>query len=326
MTIAIAAGGYSSESSISMQSAEQVYQSLDRDKYRPFIVRVSRDGWYVMDEREIEIPVDKNDFSFRYRGKKITFDCVFIAIHGTPGENGQLQSYFEMINKPYTTCGPLASALTFSKYSSKLIAEKNGVKTSRSVLLHKGAAPDNDKLLDQVGLPCFVKPNSGGSSFGISKVKEREGLQAAIDLAFKQDSEVIVEENVSGREFTCGVFKSGEETILFPPTEIISENEYFDYEAKYEGKSQEITPAHLPAEKIRQMQELSSRVYDLFDCRGVVRVDYIMSGGSFWFLEVNTVPGMSQASIIPQQARAMGLEPGLLYGKVIQDAIRRGQV
>lgn len=321
-TIAIVCGGYSKEEIISLKSAEQIALIIDRSRFEIFTVFINKEKWVAMLSSG-EIKIDKNDFSFVLDGRKIVFDAVFMAIHGTPGEDGKMQSYFEMINIPVTTCNSFVSGLTFNKYACKLYLKEFDILTAKSLVLSANEKVDVNDISKEIGFPMFVKPNNGGSSFGISKVKSINELPAAIDRAFNEDHQIIVEEFIEGREFTCGVFKSSTENIILPLTEIVSENEFFDYEAKYEGKSNEITPADLPAIQFENCQQLTSRIYDALNCSGVVRIDYLLKNNNFYFMEVNTVPGMSAESIIPQQAKAYGLTVTAFYTMLIEDAIER---
>lgn len=321
--IAVVCGGYSKEEIISLKSAGQIAQIIDQSKYEIYKVFVNKEKWVVIRDNA-EIHIDKNDFSFTTeREQKITFDAVFMAIHGTPGEDGKLQSYFEMLNIPVTTCNSFVSSLTFNKYACKLYLKEFGILTAKSVVLNREDSVDFDALVNNIKFPMFVKPNNGGSSFGVSKVSNKEELPMAIEKAFNEDTQIIIEEFIEGREFTCGAFKNRSDSIVFPITEIVSENEFFDYEAKYEGKSDEITPANLPVEQFEHCQQLTSRIYDVLGCSGVVRIDYLFRNGKFYFMEVNTVPGMSAESIIPQQARAYGLSVTDFYTMLIDDAISR---
>lgn len=321
-TIAVVCGGYSKEEIISLKSAEQIAQIIDRSLYKIYTVFINKEKWVVKLPTG-EIFVDRNDFSFVLENITISFDAVFMAIHGTPGEDGKLQSYFEMLNIPVTTCNSFVSALTFNKYACKLYLKEFNILTAKSLVLHESDKIDFDSISQTIGFPMFVKPNNGGSSFGISKVKEISKLPSAIENAFNEDAQIIIEEFIEGREFTCGVFISKTENVVFPITEIVSENEFFDYEAKYEGKASEITPAILPNDKFEECQNLTSKIYDILGCTGVVRIDFLFKNNHFYFMEVNTVPGMSAESIIPQQAKAYGLAITSFYTMLIEDAVSR---
>lgn len=316
--VAVMAGGYSSERVISVKSAAQVSQWLDPLKYRTFIIDVNRNKWFL--SGHVEVEVDMNDFSIVWQGEKIKFDFAYIIIHGTPGEDGLLQGYLDTLGIPHSTCDTLTGALTFNKYFCKVYLEKFGILTAKSVWLRKGEKVNASEIIKQLGLPVFVKPNNGGSSFGTSKVKEESELLPAIEAAFKEDHQVIIEEFIKGREITCGVFKSKKETLLFPPTEIITSREFFDYEAKYlPGVTREVTPAEIPEHLTRKCHELCSKIYDVLNCKGIVRIDYIIRDEDLYFLEINTVPGMSEFSIIPQQAAKYGIEVRELLTKVVED-------
>ena len=321
-SIAVVCGGYSKESVISLRSAEQIASVIESD-YSAYTVLITKDSWNAKIGDKM-YPIDRNDFSFNLDGKKISFDAVFMAIHGTPGEDGMLQSYFDMLNIPYTTCSAFVSALTFNKFACKVFLKEYDILTADAILLRRNTPVQVQELENRFGYPMFVKPNNGGSSFGVTKVKTRNDLQPAIDRAFAEDTEVIIEPFIKGGEYTCGVFKTDKESIVFPPTEIVSKNEFFDVEAKYTpGMSEEITPARLPASQIKNCQELTSKIYDLLGCTGVVRIDYLMQSGKFYFMEINTVPGMSRESIIPKQTVVYGLPLKELYIKQINDALSR---
>ncbi len=323
-TIAIVCGGYSKEATISLRSAEQIIQVIDKTIFKPYTIFIDKDKWVVKINNS-NIIVDKADFSFALEHHKITFDAVFMAIHGTPGEDGKLQSYFELLNIPVTTCNAFVSALTFNKYACKLFLKEQGVLTAKSIMLRRNQTYNGQTIIDKLGLPLFVKPNNGGSSFGVTKVKKITDLDKAIEMAFAEDTEIIIEEFIDGREFTCGVFFTNNQQIVLPVTEIVSKNEFFDYQAKYEGLSEEITPARLSDEQTGQCQLLTREIYNILGCSGVVRVDYLYSNNRFYFMEVNTVPGMSRESIIPQQAKVYGYNITDFYTMLINDAIERGQ-
>jgi D-alanine-D-alanine ligase len=322
-TIAIVAGGYSSEYVISVQSAAQVFDALNKQKYLPYVVEIQQFKWFVKIPGE-EVDIDKNDFSFTTKGGKVTFDCVFIAIHGTPGEDGKLQSYFEMLNIPYTSCNSFTSLLTFNKYATKIYLEKAGILSANAVLVRYKQKVNAHPMVKHLGLPAFVKPNNAGSSFGVTKVKLEEHLQKAVEDALKEDHEVIVEEFIEGTEVTCGIAKLSDQELILPLTEIVSKKEFFDYEAKYTpGMSDEITPARIDDKLTKQIQQLSSKIYDVLDCKGLVRVDFIIRKGDPYFLEINTVPGMSKNSIVPKMIRTAEKTEGEVYGMLIEDALRK---
>ena len=324
--IAIVAGGDSSEFPVSMNSARTIRANLDAQRYNAYMIIVRGNEWYMETDKGQKRPVNKDDFSIVVDGKPIRFDCAFIIIHGTPGENGVLQGYFETLRIPYTTSGVLASSLTFNKLFSKRYISGFDVDVSNYYYVYKDSDWDSQGIAKGTGLPCFVKPNRGGSSFGVTKVSDEEALAGAIEKAFEEDYEVLVEEYLEGTELTCGLIKSGGKEWVFPPTEIVSKNEFFDYEAKYtKGMADEITPARISGELDQRIRQLSSRLYDLFNCRGIVRIDYIYAHDRLYFMEVNTIPGMSAASIVPQQIEAMGYSLEQMFTLAIEDAITHNQ-
>ena len=280
--------------------------------------------WVVNSDSFCDVIVNKDDFSFSINNQKIKFDFAFIIIHGTPGEDGKLQGYFDTLKIPYSSANTLASAMTFNKIFSKNYLKPFNIPLAKFISIKKGEIVDANQIIGITGLPCFVKPNCGGSSFGITKVKEKEKLFDAIEEAFKEDHEVIIEEFLEGTELTCGLVKTKKETYIFPPTEIVSKNEFFDYEAKYtSGMADEITPARISDELTQEIQNLSSQIYDIFQLNGLVRIDYIYAKNKLYFMEVNTVPGMSAASIVPKQIEAAGLKHRDILTLVIEDAISR---
>jgi len=298
--LALVAGGYQSEAVVSYKSAEQVAKMLDSEKFNIYIIHITKENWLLKNYEE-DIEINKNDFSFEYQGQKTTFDFSFVIIHGTPGEDGKLQAYFEMLNIPCSTGNFFNMALTFNKYACKQYLKNYNIHMAKSVILRKGQKYNAEEIISELGLPMFVKPNQAGSSFGISKVKSINELPSAINNAFSEDNEIIIEEFLEGTEVTCGVLKTKEKEYLLPLTEIVSKNEFFDYEAKYTtGMAEEITPARITADLTKAVQKISSQVYDILDCKGVVRMDYIIRDNQPCFIEVNTVPGMSANSIIPQ--------------------------
>ena len=319
--IAVVCGGDSGEFDISVKSGRQVYQHLDRLKYTPYLIEISRNGWICrLDGRAI--PVEKNDFTISISGKKICFDAVFNAIHGTPGEDGKLQGYFDMLGIPYTSSGVTTSALTFNKSFCKKVVAAAGVKTANSVHLYRNTPDPVYAIWEEVAFPCFIKPNNGGSSVGMSKVNTAEEMETALERAFKEDDEVLVEEYKEGRELTCGVIRTGDTIVALPVTEIIPKNEFFDFEAKYkEGLAEEVVPADVTEDVSDKCKKISMSLYGKLNCRGVVRFDYIYSNYEFWFLEVNTVPGLSEQSIVPKMARAHGWTVSLLFEKMILEAL-----
>ncbi len=320
-TIAIAAGGDSSEYNISIKSAVEVEKVLSKG-YITYIIVIRGNNWYWEDSKGRYHNVDKNDFALITDEGKVRFDAVFIAIHGTPGENGLLQAYFDMMKIPYTSCGSFCSALTFNKHACKLYLKDYGIPMAEAILLRKGNIKDPAGIISKVGLPCFVKPNESGSSYGVTKVKTEKELVPALEKAFAESAEVLAEAFMDGREVACGVARTRSGKTTMPVTEIISKNEFFDFEAKYTpGKSDEVTPADLPGEVINDIQLLSSEIYDYLGCRGIVRVDFIVIGKKPFFLEINTVPGMTNESLIPKQTKVAGIDLYELYSAVVEDAI-----
>lgn len=321
--IAIVAGGDSSEHEVSLRSAAGLKSFIDADKYNTFIVIMRRDIWQVTLDNGAKTDIDKNDFSFlNTDGKRIKFDFAYITIHGTPGENGLLQGYFDIMHIPYSNCGVLASALTFNKYTCNHYLKSFGINISPSLLLRKGQTIDNEKVIAEIGLPCFIKSNVGGSSNGCTKVKTPEQIQPAIELAFAEGDEVIIEAFMKGTEVTCGVYKTKQKEVAFPITEVVTHNEFFDYDAKYKGQVDEITPARIPDEMSRQLQKLTLHIYDIIGCKGIIRTDYIISeDNTINLLEINTTPGMTATSFIPQQIRAAGLNISDVLTEIIEDQI-----
>jgi len=319
--IALIAGGNFSESEISFKSAKQMSNWLDSNKYNVYIVNIVGTEWVLKSDLFFDIPVNKNDFTVTVNHYTIKFDCALIAIHGNPGEDGHLQAYFEMIGIPYTTCGLLASALTFNKYMCKMYVKQFGVPSAKALLFKKGTNVDPQIVEKELGWPAFVKPNKHGSSFGVTKVKEASKIKPAVDNALHEDDEGIIEEFLSGTEVTCGLLKTRNKTITLPVTEIVPKTEYFDYDAKYKNLSEEITPARLSPELTKQIQELTSLVYDVLNCKGIIRVDFIIKDDKPYMLEVNTVPGMSEQSIIPQQVRVAGYTMPDILNIVLDEAL-----
>jgi D-alanine-D-alanine ligase len=320
MEIAILAGGDSSEYPVSVKSGTEIQKWLAAAGYNTHLVLVKGQDWYVKNGQE-RIAFDRELFSFKNGKKSIKIDYVWNIIHGTPGENGKLQGYLDMKNIPYSCSGHLASAITFNKYIAKTYLKQFGIMTAESEMIMRGKPFDLEEIVEKVGLPCFIKPNNGGSSFGTTKVTQVENMKPAIDKAFKEDDEVIVESFVKGREVTCGLVKTKKRELIFPLTEIISKTEFFTYEAKYEGLSDEITPAEIDEDLTRRCMQLSSDIYDHFNCKGIVRIDFIIRGNQIYFLELNTIPGMSKESIVPQQIRAMGLKEEEVLREVIEDTM-----
>lgn len=319
-TIAIVAGGDSSELPVSLRSAQGIYSFMDKEKYTVYIVEMEGLRWDVVLPDGNKTPIDRNDFSFSYKNEKIVFDFAYITIHGTPGENGLLQGYFDLLHIPYSSCDVLASAMTFNKFTLNHYLKEFGVRISDSLLLRKGSAISNEDVLAKIGLPCFVKPNEGGSSFGVTKVKEVSQIQPAIDKAMHESDEVIIESFMQGTEITCGCYKTKEKSVVFPITEVVSKHEFFDYSAKYDGASEEITPARLSDELTQRVKTLTSAIYDILGCAGIIRIDYIITEGEkINLLEINTTPGMTATSFIPQQVRAAGLEMKDVLADIIEN-------
>lgn len=323
--IAFVTGGYSGEAVISYKSAITIENNLDKEKYDVYKIDIHSTGWWFETEVGEEVAVDKNDFSIKINGEKITFDAVLIGIHGTPGEDGKLQGYFDLLKIPYTSCSAAASALTFNKRYTVAVAAFGGINVAKSLHIFKHSPVTAEAILQQLRLPVFVKPNNGGSSIGMSKVTEDSELAGALEKAFKEDDQVLVEEFIKGREFTIGVFKSGGNIITLPITEVIPKNDFFDYEAKYvAGMSNEVTPAVVDESIADKVRGNAKRAYELLDCRGVVRIDFIYNEatGEPYMLEVNTVPGQSEASIVPQQVRAMGWTLKEFYSALIEECFK----
>ena len=321
--IAIVAGGDSSEVVVSLKSAQGVASFIDNVSYTTYIVTMQENLWTV-NVSGIDIPIDKNDFSFTYDNEKIAFECAYITIHGTPGENGILQGYFDLIKMPYTSCDVLVSALTFNKFVCNTYLKGYGVKVAESLVIRKGMTINAEAIISQIGLPCFIKPNTGGSSFGVSKVIEMTQVTEAIDKALSESDEVIIESLIEGTEVTNGIYKTKDKSVVLPITDVITDNDFFDFEAKYtQGKADEITPARLSDELTHRIKTLTSAIYDILGCKGLVRIDYIIQEGDIFLLEINTVPGMTSTSFIPQQISAQGLAIGEVFTDIIEDAIIR---
>ena len=316
--IAVVCGGYSGEAVVSMRSAAMVMEHIDKSRYSPVQVVIEKANWFALWNGE-KIAIDRNDFSVVLDQNRVTFDGAFIIVHGTPGENGLLQGYFDMIGLPYTTGDVMNMSLTFNKKSTTVYLKSLGFHVAESIVLYENEGGwDVDRIINQVGLPCFVKPNNGGSSIGTSKVKQKEDLNTAIIKAFKEDGQVIVESFLDGVEVTCGVIKWEGKVKALPMTEIVSKNEFFDFDAKYQGLSEEITPARISETLFNQIQRLSERIYVEMKCRGMIRVDFIIQKETPFVVEINTVPGFSEASIIPQQAACAGIDKTALISAVIQ--------
>jgi D-alanine-D-alanine ligase len=319
--IAIIMGGYSSEVDISLKSGDVVFESLDTALYKPYKVHVLKDRW-VLVENGTEYPINKDDFSVEVAGEKVTFDCVFNAIHGNPGENGVILAYFDLLGIKHTSAPFYQMALTFNKRDTLSVVKEYGVNTAVSFYLNQGDAINIDQIIEKVGLPCFVKPNNAGSSFGISKVYKESEMMTAIHKAYREDSEILIESFLDGTEVSVGVIEYEGEVTVLPMTEIVSENDFFDYEAKYEGASQEITPARISEETQEKVVEVAAKVYKVLNMSGFSRSEYIIVKGEPYFLEMNTVPGMTRESILPQQAKEAGISLTALFGNAIEMAMQ----
>lgn len=324
--IALLAGGYSGEYVISIQTADTIEKNLDLDRFNVYKIVVTREDWWHEQANGDKVSVDKNDFTLTLNGEKISFDCALLAIHGTPGEDGRMQGYLDMMDIPYTSCNAIVSALTFNKsYCNKVVKAFNVVNIANSVHLIKGEPYSVGNILEQLRLPMFVKPNESGSSLGVTKVKSVEELLPAIEKAFKEDTQVLIEEFIEGRELTIGLYKVNGVLQVLPATEIVSKNEFFDFEAKYTpGVTNEITPAPVDESVFEQLKNKSIFIYRHLNCRGVVRMDYILEKNSsqLYFLEVNTMPGQSEASIVPQQVHAAGISLKDFYCSLVDDCLK----
>ncbi len=319
--IAIIMGGYSSEYKISLTSGNVVFNNLDKTKFIGFRIHIFKEKWVYVDSGEAEFPIDKNDFSVVVNGTKITFDCVFNAIHGTPGEDGLMQAYFELLNIKQTSCNYYQAAITFNKRDLLSVLKPYGIQSATSYYLNKGEAINEDEIISKVGLPCFVKPNKSGSSFGITKVKTKDELDYAIVNAYKEDNEIIIESFLDGTEVSVGVINFKGKTTVLPITEIVSENDFFDYEAKYLGKSQEITPARISDEMTLKIGEIAKKAYDVLKMKGFSRSEFIIVNNEPFMLEMNTIPGLTTESLIPQQAKCAGISLEDLFTNALELAL-----
>lgn len=323
--IALLTGGTTGEWVVSVKSASTIAQNIDLDKYNVYRIMVNEDSWFYEPADSIKIEVDKNDFSLTVNGQKIKFDGVFIVIHGSPGEDGKLQGYFDMLNIPYTTCNALTSAITMNKgYTKAVVSHINELNVAKSVHLFKDQPHNEEKVLTNLNLPFFVKPNNGGSSIGMSKVKSVSELTAALEKAFNEDDQILVEEFVEGREFSIGAFQYKGEVIVLPTTEVKTTSEFFDFEAKYTpGATEEITPGNMNEEEKERVERIIGEVYKELGCRGVVRVDYFLQKdtGNFYFIEINTIPGQTITSFIPQQVKAYGLSLKEFYSMIMEETL-----
>jgi D-alanine-D-alanine ligase len=323
--VAIIYGGNSSEHDVSIQSGKNVAANVDREKYNVYEVLLKGASWTVqLHEQEgdtiIPVEIDKTDFSFVYNGEKVNLERAFIMIHGTPGENGLLQGYFEMIGIPFNTCSAFVSNIAFDKYSCKRFLDFAGVGIAKDYYLRRGTPYSSVDIIKEVGLPVFVKPTNGGSSFGVSKVKREEELDAAIEEAFKENDAIMIEAAVSGREMTNGIYMKEGKIVKLPVTEIVTDREFFDYEAKYLGQSKEICPAPISEELTAKIQDVTEKIYKFMGCRGLVRMDYIVKGYDVFFLEMNMVPGMTKMSLVPAQVRAAGISMKEFFNTLIEES------
>ncbi|WP_295338212.1 D-alanine--D-alanine ligase [Flavobacterium sp.] len=321
--VAIIMGGYSSEYQISLKSGNVVYQFLDQNLYNGYRIHILKDKWVYVDEQDHEFPIDRNDFSVTVNGEKITFDVVFNAIHGTPGEDGLMQAYFELLGIPQSSCDYYQAALTFNKRDLLSVLKPYGIKTATSYYLNQGDEIDEEAILKTVGLPCFVKPNKSGSSFGISKVKTKDELAYAIVNAYKEDNEIIIESFLDGTEVSVGVINYKGKITVLPITEIVSENDFFDYEAKYLGKSQEITPARISPEMTAKVSAVAKKAYEVLKMSGFSRSEFIIVNGEPHMLEMNTIPGLTTESLIPQQAKEAGISLTDLFTNALELALNK---
>lgn len=319
--IAIIMGGFSSEVAISLTSGNVVYKHLDKEKYAAYRVHILSEKWVLLDDNDAEYPIDKNDFSVTIDGKHIVFDCVFNAIHGAPGENGVILHYFDLLGIKHTSAPAYQMALTFNKRDTLSVVKQYGIKAATSIYLNKGDEIDVAEIVNKVGLPCFIKPNNAGSSFGISKAHTEAEIMPAIEKAYQEDSEILIEAFLDGTEVSVGVIEYEGKVKVLPITEITTENDFFDYEAKYEGKSQEITPARISEEAAKKVREVAKKVYKILNMSGFSRSEFIFVNDEPYFLEMNTVPGMTEESLLPQQAAAANISLKNLFGSAIESAL-----
>jgi len=322
--IALVTGGFSGEAVISYKSATTIDNNLDRERFNVYKIDINPKGWFYESADGRKTEIDKNDFSLQTNGQKIKFDAVFIGMHGTPGEDGKLQGYFDTLKIPYTSCDAATSALTFNKRFTVAIAAFSGISVAKSEVLIKNAFQSPDEVAGKLKFPVFVKPNNGGSSIGMSKVnKLSDEFGSAIEKAFKEDDQILIEEFIEGREFTVGVFKTKGNIIVLPITEVMSKKEFFDYEAKYEGASSEMTPAEIDEAVADKIRAAAKRIYQVFNCRGVVRIDFIYNEQAKqpYMLEINSIPGQSEVSIVPQQVRVMGWSLKEFYTKLVEESL-----
>lgn len=323
-TVAIIAGGDSSEHEVSMNSAKNIYSYIDKEKYNLYIVELSKKAWEAVLADGTRSKIDKNDFSFMDGDKKVKPDFAYITIHGTPGENGILQGYFDLLDIPYSTCDVLVSAMTFSKFTLNQYLKGFGIRVAESMLVNKRFGIEDKDVIEKIGLPCFIKPNASGSSFGVTKVKTADQIQPALKAAFAESDDVMIEAFMDGIELANGCYKTKNKSVVFPITEVVSDNEFFDYNAKYKGEATEITPARLSPELTERVKKLTSAVYDILGCKGIVRVDYIITEGEkINMLEINTTPGMTVTSFIPQQVKAAGLDMKDVMTDIIEEGLEK---
>lgn len=323
-TVAIIAGGDSSEHEVSMNSAKGIYSFIDKEKYNLYIVELSKKAWEAVLADGTRSKIDKNDFSFMDGDKKVKPDFAYITIHGTPGENGILQGYFDLLDIPYSTCDVLVSAMTFSKFTLNQYLKGFGIRVAESMLVNKRFGIEDKDVIEKIGLPCFIKPNASGSSFGVTKVKTADQIQPALKAAFAESDDVMIEAFMDGIELANGCYKTKNKSVVFPITEVVSDNEFFDYNAKYKGEVTEITPARLSPELTERVKKLTSAVYDILGCKGIVRVDYIITEGEkINMLEINTTPGMTATSFIPQQVKAAGLDIKDVMTDIIEEGLEK---
>ena len=322
--IAIVCGGDSSEHDVSLRSAQGLYSFFDKERYNVYIVDVKGMDWHVNLHDGTTAPIDRNDFSFMENGRLVVFDYAYITIHGTPGENGIMQGYFELIHLPYSTSGVLVEAMTFDKFVLNNYLRSFGVSVAESLLIRKGYEElvSDDEIEERIGMPCFVKPAADGSSFGVTKVKNKDQLAPAIRKAMMESDDVMVESFLEGTEITVGCYKTKQKSVVFPITEVVTHTEFFDYDAKYNGQVDEITPARIPEETAERARQLTSHIYDILHCNGIIRIDYIISKDQkISMLEINTTPGMTATSFIPQQVRAAGLDIKEVLSEIVENQL-----
>lgn len=319
--VAVIGGGYSSEAEVSFRSVATVFQNFDQEKFNAFKVILLPEEWYVVLNGTEKAPIDKNDFSFQLEGEKVKFDYAFIVIHGTPGEDGKLQGYFDMLQIPYNTCGQLASTITFDKYVTISMLKQKGYPVADSVFARSASEYSENEIVEKLGLPVFVKPNDGGSSYGVTRVSEKGNVVSAIENALEHGNSVLIESEMKGTEVTCGIYTSKEGVKILGITEVVSENEFFDYAAKYQGKAEEITPARISPEIQSKIEETTKSIYQYLGMKGMSRIDYIIKNNVPHVLEVNTTPGMTETSFIPQQVKYSGMELKDFFNEIVERSI-----